>query len=385
MVLIHPLSLHFMILLLFYFSIFFILSSYLFYPLALYFWTKNHSHPSKKATQYIPDVTIILTVYNESKNIIARLKNLCSQQYPNNKLQIIIISDGSTDNSPVLASNFIKQPHNIKIQLHHYSENKGKAYAVNLGISKASTEIIVLADARQQFAPDCISQLVNNFIDETVACVSGQLRFKSNNSHIAQSMGAYWRYETWIRATESKIDSVIGVTGSVYALRKTQYRPIPNNTLLDDVLIPMKIIKQGYRVIYEPLALAFDNPSHNSKQEWHRKVRTLAGNWQLLNLDYRLFLPQRNRVFLQFLFHKISRLLVPFFLILILLSSYLLNYQLFLGLQSVFYGVVIIASLLPKLKHNKLINLCHTFTLLNLAALAGFYYWISKQTDDLWR
>lgn len=376
-----------MMLLLFYLSLFFIFYTYLLYPCILWLGAKYYPKPLRLTPQPVAAVSVILAVYNEEQHIINRLKNLLAQNYPPDKLNIIIVSDGSSDKTPVLVSNFIAH-HQLntttvipKIQLIHYPNNQGKAHAINVGVAQATTDLLIMADARQQFAPDCIRQLVMGFADKQVAAVSGQLSFRDTQTKTA--MGAYWHYEKWIRQRESQIASVIGVTGCVYALRKTCYHPIPANTLLDDVLIPMKCIKQGYRVIFANNAHAYDMPSQHAGQEWRRKVRTLAGNWQLLNLDARLFSPKRNPLWWQFYSHKIARLIVPLFLLLLLFSSWFVATWFFI-VQIAGYAVVAIASIFPILRKCKLINLMHTFTFLNLAAVTGFYYWVTRQTDSVW-
>ncbi len=378
--------------LLFFLSLFLILYTYLGYPLILAWWAKHQPKPVAIDHDFLPAITVVVTIHNEAANITTRLDNLMAQDYPPEKLHIIVVSDGSSDHSPVLVSNFIHrlktQTNKPAVQLVHYAQNQGKAHAVNLGVAAANTEIVVLADARQQFAADAFKQLIKNFADKTVGCVSGELVYHDSDNHTAVAMGAYWHYEKWIRKTESQIHSVIGATGCIYALRKNLYRPIPANTLLDDVLIPLKIIQQGHRVVFDNQAHAYDHASQQHQQEWRRKVRTLAGVWQLFNLEPRLFLPSRNPVWFQLWSHKIARLLVPFALIVCLLSSLFLPepfYQSVFWLQIAAYTLVMLANVWPHLRRFRLINLCHTVAFLNLAALAGFYYWLTGQTASIWR
>ena len=203
----------------------------------------------------------------------------------------------------------------------------GKAVALNHGVAAAGGEILVFADARQQFSPDAITALVENFDDPEVGCVTGELRLDceiegdGREPGIGEGVGLYWRYEKWLRRVESEIWSTLGATGAIYALRRSLWQPLPAGTLLDDVLAPMRVVLGGRRTVFEPRARAFDRAAPNAMVEERRKVRTLAGNYQILRLEPRLLLPICNPVWLQYASHKIARLLVPWALLSALLTS----------------------------------------------------------------
>ncbi len=300
-------------------SFFFILYTYLGYPLYLWVLTKVARKNIAKAENF-PTVSVVVAAHNEERNIAARLDNLILQDYPADKYEIIIVSDGSTDGT----SQVVQSYQSVGVRLIELSESHGKAVALNFGVASATGEIIVFTDSRQQFKPGTVRELAANFSDSTVGCVSGELIFIEDvESQIRVEMGAYWKYEKMIRRMESSIGSVVGATGAIYAIRRDLYQPLPEGTILDDVLTPMRIVMQGYRTVFEKGAQAFDIVSKDTNQEWKRKVRTLAGNWQLLSLEPKLLSPLRNPLLFRFLSHKIFRLLVPVALVLILVSGVL--------------------------------------------------------------
>lgn len=275
-----------------------------------------------------------------------------------------------------------------QITLLSYFPRHGKPYALNLGVKEAKGEIIVFTDARQRFEANAIKELTANFHDSSVGCVSGELFFYENTkSSIKHEMGLYWNYEKQIRKLESKINSVAGATGAIYAIRKNLYKPIPSDILLDDVLIPMQVVLQGFRTIFDSTAKAYDWVSKDIKQEKRRKIRTLLGNWQLITKYPILLLPFKNPIWWQFISHKITRLFVPFFLILLFLTAFALKglfYQLtWLTMLSIF-----LFSFLERPLNNysilfKLSKLARTFLMLNYFAFLSFFYFISGK-KNIW-
>jgi hypothetical protein len=231
---------------------------------------------------------------------------------------------------------------------------------------------------------ETVRHLVDALSDPAIGCVSGELRFVDEESSALQKeLGAYWRYEKWIRRNEASVDSIPGVTGAIYAMRKHLYEPIPAGTLLDDVLIPLQIVLRGSRVVYEDQSIARDHASVDAKQEWRRKVRTLAGNWQLINLIPQAFIPIRNRIWIQFISHKFLRLIVPFALILALVSCAIIpsrGYRIIFYTQIAFY----LCAVVPAWRKVRIFSIAHTFVLLNLAAIAGLWAWITGQAHKTW-
>jgi len=378
--------------LIFWIALLFIFYTYAGYPILLLIWAKVFPKPINKATPIeYPTVSVLIAAKNEEANIGPRIENLLVQNYPEEKLEIIIISDGSGDRTNEIVSGFSDHLKGRKttIELLALDKSKGKPNALNKGIELAKGEIIVFTDARQKFDSNVIEELIANFSDLTVGCVSGELLFvEDTDSNIKKEMGLYWKIEKIVRKLESRIGSVVGATGAIYAIRKSLYKELPEETLLDDVLTPMNITLQGYRTIFESDACAYDIVSQNVKQEWGRKVRTLAGNWQFINIKPELFFLTHNPIWWRFLSHKIFRLLVPFFLPLLFASALLSEgafYMAFLFSQLFFYGMAASGWLNSAMQQYRIINLSYFFVVLNLAALNGFWFWITGNCSQTWQ
>ena len=297
----------------------------------------------------LPPVTVIIAARNEGRRLPARIENLLASDYPKDRMQIVVASDGSTDNTldalePYASSvELIMLPHG------------GKARALNAAVARACNPILVFADARQRFAPDTIRRLVRHFDRLSVGAVSGELVLDCEQggsaSTVADGVGAYWKYEKWLRRREAIVGSTLGVTGAVYAMRRVLWEPLPPDTILDDVLGPMRIVLRRYRVLFDATALAFDEAAKHVAAETQRKVRTLAGNFQLLLLEPRLLVPGLNPVWLQFMSHKVGRLAVPYALITLFASSAWLAasswlYTAALSAQLAFYGLAVYGAVL---------------------------------------
>lgn len=376
---------------LFFISLFFVFYTYVGYPIYLYVLTRLFPKPVRRKTaDSLPFVSVIIAAKNEAINIEKRINNLLEQDYPPDKIEIIVVSDGSDDDTRLIVQQLVNSQGTVqaRISCYEYFPSQGKPSALNFGVQQASGEIIVFADVRQIFNNDVIKELVKNFSDPTVGGVSGELVFlEEEESSIKAQMGAYWKYEKKIRKMESDTGSVVGATGAIYAIRKTLYQPLPPTTLLDDVLTPMNIVLQGYRLVFDSHAIAHDVLSKDTEQEWRRKVRTLAGNWQLLSLNNGLLFPHRNPLWFRFLSHKLFRVCVPFFLITLFLVSVQLHglfYDFITLLQVVFYLIALLAKFVPATQNNLIVKLCYFFCVLNFAAMKGFVVWITGESENAW-
>jgi biofilm PGA synthesis N-glycosyltransferase PgaC len=365
--------------LLFWISACCVLLSYLGYPLLLAVWSRLRHRPVVKAACY-PPVSVVLPVYNGERFLGRKLANLLALDYPPEFLEIIVVSDGSTDRTV----DIVRSVSNPRIKLVEFPARRGKPAALNAGVAQATSQVLVFNDVRQTLAPDAIQKLVANLNDPAVGAATGQFVLASEGGPKSAQLGFYARYEQWIRKKESRIHSMIGAAGAFSAIRRELYRPLPAEVLLDDVYIPMQIIFQGYRNVFETEAVAYDPLDH--RPEFYRKLRTLTGNYQILRL-LPAILSWRNPVLAQYLGHKVSRLLVPFFLLIAFGTSLYLHsgfYAAALVAQVWFYGVAIAFRQLDRVPGiGKLAAAGYSFVVANCAAFLGFFMFL-RGKRDLW-
>jgi cellulose synthase/poly-beta-1,6-N-acetylglucosamine synthase-like glycosyltransferase len=315
------------------------------YPLVLAVWARVAARGWQRVSGDLLPVSIVLAARNEASRLPQRIENLLALDYPADLLEIVVVSDGSTDRTAhALAPYTTAGPGDgpaPRVRLIELAPHGGKAAALNAGVAAARHDTIVFADARQRFAPDAVRHLVANFADPAVGAVSGELVLDCEDgaspSSASDSVGAYWQFEKWLRAQESAIDSMLGATGAIYAMRRACWRPLPEGTILDDVLAPMRAVLAGWRVVVEPRARAFDVTAPDVAAESRRKTRTLAGNYQVLALEPAILVPGRNRVWVQYVSHKLGRLAVPWALLILLAVGMMLavSSRLYLALTAI--------------------------------------------------
>jgi cellulose synthase/poly-beta-1,6-N-acetylglucosamine synthase-like glycosyltransferase len=308
---------------------------------------------------------------------------LAELNYPPERYEVIVVSDGSSDST----NQILTLQANNRVRVLLVPDRQGKASALNRGIQEAQGEIIVFTDARQIIEPDALSCLVASFADPSVGCVSGELMLGERDwAASGDGLGLYWRIEKKIRQWEGASGSVVGATGAVYAARKDLLVPLPAGTLLDDVYLPLHVARQGKRVLFEPRARAWDRPAASLRGEFRRKVRTLTGNYQLLQIAPWL-LTRANPVRFEFVCHKLLRLLVPFALTGVLFGSMFLPgvaYKLVLALQLLFYGSTLMVVLQFRLGSAiRLGNTAIAFVVLNAAAFVALFCFLTGK-KDLW-
>lgn len=379
--------------LLFWISITFIIYTYFGYLVTLWLLQKIfYKNVQKMYQEDLPLVSVIIAVKNEEENVQKKIQNVLQQDYPLQKLELIIVSDGSTDKTCVIVEQLQLELACFgftNLHLLKKSKSSGKPSAINFGVSQSHGDILVFADARQEFSQNAIRDLVANFSDPEVGCVSGELVFaKDNNPNLAVEMGLYWQYEKQIRRMESATGSVIGATGAIYAIRKGLYKTLPPETLLDDVLVPLHVLFQGFRVLFDSSAIAYDSVSESVEQEWSRKVRTLAGNWQLLSCNFQIINPYYNKCFFRFFWHKLARLLVPFFLVVLMGSSLIADgifYSALAAGQVLFYLVAVSFVAFKPAQKLSLVKLCYFFCVLNAAAAYALVVWGTGRCGSIWK
>jgi len=362
--------------LLFWSSLALIFLAYAAYPVLIYFRVLFRPRPVQRANTF-PSVTILLAVHNEQLCLPAKLQNLAKLDYPADLVHVIVVSDGSTDETNKILGAWEKIDNRRTVILTNHC---GKASALNHGLAEAKGEILVFTDARQAIAPDGLKSLLSNFADPTVGCVSGELiTGQDRNATFSGGVGLYWLLEKKIRHWEGLAGSTVGATGAFYGARKNLLSPLPPETILDDVHIPFQVVRQGQRVIFEPKAQVSDYLKPSPKQEYRRKVRTLLGNFQLLQLDPWL-LTRSNPLRLEFFCHKLLRLIVPFGLVGMLISTIWLQadiYRLVLVLQIVFYSLAALSIFHAKGGIvSRLANISLAFIVLNTAAAVAMIYFV---------
>jgi biofilm PGA synthesis N-glycosyltransferase PgaC len=349
---------------LFWISVAVVFYAYFGYPLLVLAWPRKRPIARRPLT---PKVSFVIAARDEQDRIDGKIRHLLELPYPAELREVIVVSDGSTDQTAVRLQAW--EGHSA-VKTTHYNEHRGKACALELGVSQAKGDILVFTDVRQRLASGALERLLENFADPEVGCASGELRF-STESRPGLKTTLYWMYERWLRRQESLIGSSVGATGAFYAIRRELFEPLPEGLLLDDVYTPLRLALSGWRVVHEPRAVVYDEEAAGERQEFERKVRTLTGNYQLLRCLPGLW--SFRTVSLQFFSHKLMRLVVPVFLVVGAVSNGFLTgpfYRAALVAQAVFYGAAVLGAALPKTAP-RFVGIPHAFVLLNGAALVA--------------
>jgi len=313
------------------------------YPVVLLFLRIFIHRPVRK-DRIEPFVSIVIPVYNESRVIGAKIRNSASLDYPANKLEVLIASDGSCDDTVEIAQ---RLSDGTRIRVLAFSHNRGKMSVLNDAVQQARGEIIVFSDASAMLDAGSIRQLVANFGDPEVGAASGVYRVRhASEARLGIQEEIYWKYETFLKVQESSLASILGGHGQILAVRKDLYPYPATGTINDDYVIPVRILAGGKRVVYDPSAVAFEEAKE--MVGFQRRVRIMAGNLQQLREIKSLFWPLQMLPLFFFLSHKVVRAVVPFFLILLSVSnSFLLRgrfYQLTGCFQLLFYGLALFGS-----------------------------------------
>jgi len=359
---------------------------YLGYPLLIHLWGRLRPKESVKSNIH-PRVSILVVAHNEGHRLARRLENLLSLDYPVDRFDVLVGSDGSSDGTGALARGF-RHP---RLRILTFDSRRGKAAVLNDLVEAATGEILVMADARQRFATDAIAKLVRPFADPSVGAVSGELILTRNakGTAVGDGVGLYWRYEKLIRSGESAVDSTVGATGAIYAIRKDLFEPLPEDTILDDVRIPLRVVLRGRRVVFEPRARAYDRAAASATEEFRRKVRTLAGNFQLLNRERWLLSPRRNRLWLQTLSHKGLRLAGPFLMAGAFAANLaLLHAPLYVAAmlaQVLFYLAALLGFALRDARRRiRALMIPYTVCLLNGATAVALFRFLTRHQGAIW-
>ena len=336
-----------------------------------------------------PFVSIVVVANNEENRIGGRIENLLALDYPAWRREIVIASDGSTDATVARARQY--EGHGVSIR--SFATRRGKSAVLNVVVPSLRGDVVLFADARQRFDPGTLRALVENFADPTVGAVSGELVLATSDRTATAGRGSafYWRYEKFIRSTEGRTDSTVGATGAIYAIRRELFETIPDDTILDDVLIPLRIVRKGYRVLFEPRARAYDSASATAQHEFVRKARTIAGTFQLFSRELWLFNPRRNRLWLETMSHKALRLAVPVLHAALFGASAALApgtswfYQAAFAGQSLFYAAAIVGAMQGcHARRSFLLTVPCAICLLSWATVVGFVRFLTNRQQVTW-
>jgi cellulose synthase/poly-beta-1,6-N-acetylglucosamine synthase-like glycosyltransferase len=334
------------------------------YPLLLALLAHRFARPVRRGP-FQHSISIVIPVYNGERFVAAKLASVFALDYPRQLLQVIVVSDGSNDRTDEIVSSF---PGVLLLR----QERSGKPAALNRAFVEATGEILVLTDARQILEAASVSLLLENFADPSVGVASGELKIRAGASRDEADIGLYWRFESWMRNSLSSLDSMFGATGPFYAIRRNLFVPIPPDNLLDDMFLPLSAFFKDYRLVVDCRAVAWDYPT-SVEAEFRRKVRTLAGNYQILGAYPRLL--WRNRMWLHFMSYKFGRLLLPWLLLALAISSFGLPDPwrvAVLAAQVLFYAVAALDRWIPQSSVLKrLTSPARTFVVMMAAVVCG--------------
>ena len=373
---------------LFWLSLTFVLYTYAGYPLLIALLAWLRPRPWFRApwpAHQPPPISIIMAVHNGAAALDSKLDHLLALA-PELVREVFVISDGSIDDTAALLAHR-QHPRLRSIRLEHQA---GKAAALNHGMAAATGEILLFVDIRPQVGEGALAALLSNFADPRVGCVAGELLLSTEGHDATASAvsGLYWRYEQWIRNCEAAWDSPVGVYGGFYAIRRSLATTYPPGTILDDMFQPLSILRQGYRSVLDRTALVTDTWPGKTAGEYTRKVRTLAGNFQLLSIAPWL-LTARNRVLWQFVSHKLLRLVVPYCFLALVVSSVLLGptsktFACFAALQTAFWLTALAALRFRIPVLHRLATPASALLVLNAAAVGGLYKFLFTR-GPLWK
>ena len=330
-----------------------------------------------------PAVSLLIPAYNEADVIERKIQNSLALDYPADRLEIVVASDGSSD-ATVSCAQACADGKRIRVLA--YAENRGKVATLNASVPELRGEIIIFSDAPAMLYPDSVRRLVENFADPDVGAVSGLYKVvKADQVNIGSSEDFYWKYETFLKVKESQLASTLGGHGHLHAIRKELYPFPPAGTINDDYVIPVSVLAKGYRAIYEPTAIVYEEA--HEMTGFGRRVRIMAGNIQQLREIPALLSPLRPLELFFFLSHKLSRLLVPFAMLVALIANlFLLGSALYLALfcgQVIFYLLAALGAVWRL--RPKTLMLPFYFCMINVATFFGFYHALTERRSMAWK
>ena len=357
------------------------------YPLALYVVTRSErSRAQANETSLRPSVTMLISAYNEESCIAAKLENCLELDYPKEHLEIIVISDASSDRTDEIVSGYAERG----VRLLRMEGRGGKTVGLNAAVAEAVGEIIVFSDANAMYQEDAIIALTRPFADPSVGAVVGEQAYTEPDTESGESESLYWRYETAIKELESIKGSVVGGDGAIYSVRKSLYEPMRADAL-SDFVNPLQVVRAGYRCVYDRRAIAFEETAEDFGKEFRRKVRIVNRAWRAMLGMKEMLNPVRYGTFaIKLWSHKMLRWLVPFFLVgLVVVNLLILDegaiYWLALLGQIVFYMLAAAGWLQRDSDHlSTPLSVPYYFCLVNIASAQGIIDAFKGETYTTW-
>lgn len=366
--------------------IFLIIYPYVIFPAILYVLPKNNIAMLKKLPE-ITNISLFIAAYNEEKVIKEKLNNSLALETANVNLEIIVASDGSNDATIAIVKKFENKYSNIKLL--DFKERQGKVNVINRGLQFCKGEIILLSDANAMYNRECLQKILPHFQNEKCGCVAGEKRVKAMKTDISKNEGLYWKLESKIKQLEAKVKTVIGADGACYAIRKNLFCKLPKDTAVDDFLLSMKIVEQGYNIEYEPDAYSYEESGSSLKQELNRKIRIAAGNFYNLRYLKRFF--AADLVSFMFVSHKLLRWISPALFLMFSLVLTVLALESLTAMILLFFLMLTYISALINYKYktnillsDKLSRLITYFYLTVYAQLIGFIKYLSGKQKAIW-
>lgn len=362
--------------------------TYVLYPLLLIILDRLFKPQPFQTADDCPPVSLVIAAYNEEKVIEGRIRNCLSLDYPKDKLEIIVASDGSTDRTAEIAQKYAFDG----VTLYAYPQRRGKVNVLNETVMKAKNGILVFSDANTMFTRPAVKKLVRYFADSRVGCVCGGLQFvNADGSYTGDLEGIYWRYETFLKKMEGKRGSLLGANGAIFAIRRELFQQVESDTIVEDFVMPMKILGMGYACVYAPEASAIEEAAHKIVHEKQRRIRIGAGDFQALFRLLYMLNPLKGFSALAFFSHKVLRWFAPFFLAIVFATNICLlpdgrRYIVIFALQVLFYVFAWIGRTLANRKKNnyKIFSLCYYFVSMNVALFLGFLRFLKGQQSVKW-
>lgn len=356
------------------------------YPLLVYLFSLSRPLAVKK-TFFEPNVTILITAYNEERDIRAKLENTLRIDYRKDKLEILVVSDCSTDTTDEIVKEYAARG----VKLYRQAERLGKTMAQNAAVERANGEIILFSDATTHYEPDVLRQMLPNLADETVGCVAGRLIYvDETGSGVGKGARSYWSYETFLKQCESRACSLIGASGCLYAVRKSAYRSMYAEAC-SDFLICLNIYEQNLRSVYEPNAVCSEETNRQAGKELAMRIRVISQTFTDLWRNRRMLNPFNSGFFaVQLISHKVLRYAVPLFLIAVFFSSAILAFSsiifVFIFVAQIIFCLMALAGwfMEQSKKNTGFFAIPLYFALTNLASLVGFYKFLTGKRYARW-